>query len=162
MPDNELARSAGVDIDPASRAPRVDSGFRTGRPGVFAIGNLVHPVDTADVAALDGVAVADVVVSYLDGKRCGPSHLELVAAPPFRWVVPSTVRPDDVGTVLHRLRLWTDRYAALPVVVLRQRGRVVAHQRIPWPAAPGRMFRVPAGILRGLDVEAGPVTIGLR
>jgi thioredoxin reductase len=29
----------------------VDGALRTSRPGVFAAGNLVHPVDTADVAA---------------------------------------------------------------------------------------------------------------
>jgi thioredoxin reductase len=46
IPDHELARSAGLTIDPGSRAPLVDTALRTSRPGVFAAGNLVHPVDT--------------------------------------------------------------------------------------------------------------------
>jgi len=43
IPDNELARGAGLDIDPATRGPRVDSALRTSTPGVFAAGNLLHP-----------------------------------------------------------------------------------------------------------------------
>jgi len=58
IPDNELARSAGLEIDRGSRSPVVDTALRTSSPGVFAIGNLLHPVDTADVAALDGSHVA--------------------------------------------------------------------------------------------------------
>ena len=66
IPDHELARSAGLDIDPGTQGPVVDTALRTSRPGVFAVGNLLHPVDTADIAALDGRHVADHVRAYLD------------------------------------------------------------------------------------------------
>ena len=52
IPDHELARTGGLAMDPATRGPVVDAGLRTSRPGVFAVGNLLHPVDTADGAAL--------------------------------------------------------------------------------------------------------------
>ncbi len=48
-----------------------------------------------------------------------------------------------------------------PTVVLRQNGRVVARRRLAWPAAPGRVFRVPADITGKVDFAAGPVTISL-
>ena len=54
IPDHELARRSGVAVDRGSRGPVVDEQFRTNRRGVFAIGNLVHPAETADVCALDG------------------------------------------------------------------------------------------------------------
>ena len=47
--------------------PVVDTALRASVPGVFAVGNLVHPVETADVAALDGVHVATRVVEWLAG-----------------------------------------------------------------------------------------------
>ena len=59
IPDHELARTGGLAMDPATRGPVVDAGLRTSSPGVFAVGNLLHPVDTADGAALDGRHVAD-------------------------------------------------------------------------------------------------------
>jgi len=58
IPDHELARAAGLAMDPKTQGPLVDTASRTSRPGVFAIGNLLHPVDTADIAALDGRHVA--------------------------------------------------------------------------------------------------------
>ena len=65
IPDHELARAGGLQIDRGTRGPLVDTAQRTSAAGVFAIGNLVHPVDTADIAALDGAAVADPVLDYL-------------------------------------------------------------------------------------------------
>jgi thioredoxin reductase len=62
IPDNELARRSGLTMDPSIKGPAVDSNFRTSRDNVFAIGNLVHRVAAADRCALDGRAVAAVVV----------------------------------------------------------------------------------------------------
>ena len=63
FPDSELARAADLEIDPNTRGPLIDTRQATSNPGVFAIGNLTHPVDTADVAALDGRAVAQHVLA---------------------------------------------------------------------------------------------------
>ncbi|UGQ11355.1 NAD(P)/FAD-dependent oxidoreductase [Yinghuangia sp. ASG 101] len=161
IPDNELARAAGIDIVPGSKSPVVDAALRTDKEGVFAIGNLLHPVDTADVAALDGAAVADHVVAHLAGQRPEGTSLPLTAEAPFRWVAPSLLHRNDPAPPRRRLLLWSDRYVPFPKVVLRQQGRIVADQRLWWPAAPGRVFRVPSGMLRSVDWNAGPVTIGL-
>ena len=72
IPDNELARTVGAKIDMASKAPVVDAMLRTSAAGVFAIGNLVHPVDTADVAAMDGRHIELEVLNWLrDGRTPG-------------------------------------------------------------------------------------------
>jgi NADPH-dependent 2,4-dienoyl-CoA reductase/sulfur reductase-like enzyme len=65
IPDHELARRSGLAINAAVKGPAVDTTFRTSRDGVFAIGNLVHEVAAADRCALDGKAVAAVVVASL-------------------------------------------------------------------------------------------------
>ena len=62
IPDNELARRSGLEMEPTLKGPVVDDGFRTSRDDVFAIGNLVHEVAAADRCALDGKAVAAEVV----------------------------------------------------------------------------------------------------
>ena len=43
VPDHELARTAGLDMDPHTLGPVVDTALRSSRAGVFAIGNLLHP-----------------------------------------------------------------------------------------------------------------------
>lgn len=157
--DNELARAAGVDLDPATTGPLVDTAFRTSRDGLFAAGNLVHPVDTADVAALDGRFVAGRVADWLAGDRPNPGSVRLRATDPFRWVAPGRLRAGDARRT--RLLLWSDELVIAPRVALVQDGHRLARLPLPWPAAPGRAFRVPARVLRDVNPAGGDVWIGL-
>lgn len=147
IPDYELAALRGLDIDPASRAPIVDTALRTGAPGIFAAGNLVHPVDTADVAALDGRHVARQVVAYLHGGDAPAATASIIARPPFAWVSPMRYSP--TAPARDRLLLWCEEYVRLPRVMVRQGSRTLSRRTIPWPLAPGRMFRLPWSALKG-------------
>jgi hypothetical protein len=161
IPDNELARSAGLELDPGTLGPAVDSALHTNAPGVFAVGNLLHPVDTADVASLDGTHVVPAVVDWLrEGTVRGGIRLATDAS--LRWVTPQYVEPGEAAPARDRLLAWCDEFVNFPVVEVRQSGSVVSRHRLPWPAAPGRVFRIPASILKGVDVAGGPVEIGLQ
>jgi thioredoxin reductase len=162
IPDHELARLAGLELDPGTRGPLTDTALRTSRPGMFAAGNLLHPVDTADVAALDGRHVADQVVAWLAGSRPAESAVRLQARAPFRWVAPGLLRPGDPAPARSRLLLWTDEFVRVPRVTVTQGGRLIGGRRLPWPAAPGRVFRVPWSLLKAVDPAGGDVTLGLQ
>lgn len=158
--DHELARLRGLDMDPATTGPRVDGALRTSVPGVFAAGNLLHPVDTADCAALDGAHVAGSVAAFLRGEAIPDASVDLIVEPPFRWIAPSILRRGDALPPRGKLLLWTDEYVRTPMVVARQDGVVIGRKRMPWPAAPGRVFRVPVSLLRGMRPGL-PVSVGL-
>jgi thioredoxin reductase len=160
IPDHELARTGGVDLDDGTLGPTVDAGLRTSAPGVFAVGNLVHPVDTADVAALDGVHVAAAVRDWL---RAGTVRrgVHLVAESPLRWISPQYVEPGTEAPPRRRLLSWTDSLVRRPVLEASQGGIVVGRVRPWWPAAPGRAFRIPSGIIDGIDPAGGEVSIRL-
>ncbi len=163
IPDHELARLGGVEIDRGTRGPQVDARLRTSQPGVFAIGNLVHPVDTADVAALDGRHVADSVRRWFDGGAASVAApgVPLVADPPFTWVAPNLVRPGDGVPARRRILLWTDERRLTPRIAVHQGGREIARRTLPWPAVPGRVLRVPSSVLDGVRADAGEVRLRL-
>ncbi|MER7369516.1 NAD(P)/FAD-dependent oxidoreductase [Nonomuraea wenchangensis] len=162
IPDHELARSGGLDLDEGTRGPRVDTSLATSVPGVFAAGNLLHPVDTADVAALDGRHVAAAVLGHLAGEPApGGDGVPLVAEAPLRWVAPQLVRPGGPPPSRGKLLLWSDAFRTLPRVTATQDGRVLGRTRLPWPAAPGRVFRVPFSLVAGADPAGGPVRLTL-
>jgi len=143
IPDYELAQSNGLVMDPGSRGPLVDTALRTSRDGIFAAGNLLHPVDTADVASLDGVHAAHQVMRWLAGEQAPETAARIMADAPFTWVSPGLVRTGDVAPARDRVLLWSTEYRALPKVVVRQGTRVLARRTLPWPVSPGRVFRLP-------------------
>jgi len=161
IPDSELAIQLGLEAQPGSLAPRVDTALRTEMPGVFAAGNLLHPVDTADNAALDGRHVASAVRRWLAGHDPGAPGVRIDPGAGLVWIAPGLVRPSDPAPVRGRLVAWSSEYRRFPTVVAVQDGRVVGHVRTPWPAAPGRVFRVPFSVLSGVDPAGPAVTVSL-
>lgn len=162
IPDHELARSAGIALDRGTRGPLVDSVGRTDRPGVFAAGNVVHPVDTADVAALAGAHVARAVELHLADRLGSPGPtVPLIADEPFKWLSPGLYQPGLPAPARGRLETWVEEFVRAPVVTVTQDGRVLTRRLVPWPASPGRVFRIPWSVLDRVDPSDGPVHLRL-
>jgi thioredoxin reductase len=89
IPDHELARAAGIAIDPGTRGPAVDTCLETSVGNVFAAGNLVHAAETADVAALSGVHAARHIAAALRADQGR-------AAPPPDTLPPGTLPPNTL------------------------------------------------------------------
>ncbi len=98
IPDQELARVAGISIDPGTRGPAVDTALESCVSHIFAAGNLVHAAETADVAALGGRhAARHIAMALRDpppaGTRLVPARrVPLTVAAPLRWISPNAVR----------------------------------------------------------------------
>lgn len=129
IPDNELLRARGVEIDPAHLGPVVDQAMHTSVRGIFTVDNVNHPVETADVVALVGEFAAKQVLAYLAGVPIAERSVRIHAADPIRWVTPGEYVP---GSKLPRDRLvaWVDTFKTLPTVVVHQGGKIIARQRL--------------------------------
>ncbi|MET8176928.1 NAD(P)/FAD-dependent oxidoreductase [Streptomyces clavifer] len=161
VPDHELARRAGIVLDPGTRGPAHDAAYRTSRPGVFAAGNLLHAVEPAGVAADEGRAVAVSVLHRLAGtdEPAGEGR-PLVADAPLRWIAPNVTGPDAATRPAgDRFVLRTARRLALPLLVVSQGGRELHRQRLLLPAVPGRPLHLAAGWLDRVDPEGPAVHI---
>lgn len=161
VPDHELARTGGLAMDPATRGPVVDAALRTSAAGVFAVGNLLHPVDTADCAALDGRHVAAAVARWLTHGPEPHTGPRIRTVGPVRWVAPQVISGGDEAP-RGDLLMWVDEYRRLPRLRAVQDGKVLARRRTPWPASPGRVYRAPWSLVAGADPAGGDVTVSFE
>ncbi|MFF0072557.1 NAD(P)/FAD-dependent oxidoreductase [Streptomyces sp. NPDC005494] len=160
VPDHELARRGGIQLDPGTRGPAYDAAYRTSRPGVFAAGNLLHAVERAGVAAEEGRAVAVPVLHHLAGTgEPAGSRKPLLVDAPLRWIAPNVTGPDGARPQGDRFVLRTTRRLSRPLLVVTQGRRELHRQRLLLPAIPGRPIHLAAGWLDGVDPEGPPVRI---
>jgi glycerol-3-phosphate dehydrogenase len=94
IPENELARRADVKTGKPALGPQVDSQFRTSQPGIFAAGNLLRGVETADWAAWEGRSAAHSIARYLETTEWNATRLEIHAEPPLDWICPNVLGPN--------------------------------------------------------------------
>ena len=65
IPDNELARKAGLLLD-ESKSPVIDGEFRTNKRHIYAVGNATLPIKSADTCALQGRKLGEIIASEID------------------------------------------------------------------------------------------------
>ena len=59
IPENEISKGMGVDMNPVTSGPKVNESLETNIPGVFACGNVLHVHDLVDYVSEEaGVAAA--------------------------------------------------------------------------------------------------------
>jgi hypothetical protein len=153
--ENELVRTSGTEIDPASTAPLVDTALRTARPGLLCAGNLVHPVLTADAAALDAATAVTAAIAALRAPSAVPPSVGFELGQPLRWVAPARVGADLVVPPRARFVLWSAEHRRRPEVEVRQGGRLLWRARSGHSLVPERPFEIPAGWVADVQVP-GP------
>jgi thioredoxin reductase len=178
IPDHELARAAGIAIDPGTRGPAVDTTLETSARNVFAAGNLVHAAETADVAALGGIHAARHIAVALHGRDpASPTDVPSQASgaaghrvpvtvePPLAWISPNAIRfaapadaassPPPRGRFLLRSQVFRRR----AVLEARQGDQVLARERAR--LIPGRPVHLDAAWLARVRPCDGPVLVAL-
>jgi thioredoxin reductase len=164
IPDHELARHAGLDLDPGTRGPTVDTRLRTSAAGVFAAGNLVHAAETADIAALSGRHAARQIATLLAEPWAAAEvkrRLPVVAEPPLRWISPNAVAVTADGPApppLGRFVLRSAEFRQVARIEVRQDGQVLGRSG-PVRLIPGRPVHLGAGWLARIDPAGGPVHV---
>jgi L-2-hydroxyglutarate oxidase LhgO len=94
IPENELARRGSVRTGKPSLGPQVDAWYRTSQVGVFAAGNLLRGVETADWAALEGRSAARSIARFLGNAEWSGSRVEIRPEAPFAWICPNVLSPN--------------------------------------------------------------------
>jgi len=92
IPENELTREVGIELDPVTRGPIVNENRETEIEGVFACGNVLHVHDLADYVSEEGETVGKAVKEYIMGKRRYRSQsVKIIPGENIGYVVPQHI-----------------------------------------------------------------------
>lgn len=162
IPDHELARAAGLEMDPGTRGPVVDTALETSEPGVFAAGNLVHAAETADIAALSGRHAAQGIAAALQrGPAPEPVRLPVMVEPPLLWISPNAVRVGGPVPPRGRFVLRSRVFRRRARIEVRQEGRRLATSN-SYRIVPDRPLPLGAAWISRADPGGGPVVVRIR
>ena len=111
LPENELSRSAGVELSPVTSGPVVNDRLETSIDGIFACGNVLHVHDLVDYvsmeASLAGKNAASYIKNEIDSDISGEvKTIPVNAVSGVRYTVPQFVQPqlmDETLTVRFRV-----------------------------------------------------------
>ena len=115
IPENELSKSAGVELSPVTSGPVVSDNLETNVSGIFACGNVLHVHDLVDFVSQEAVTAGKNAAAYI-GAGCRDDEnkiVELIPEGGVRYTVPKFVRPammEDNLTVRFRVGdVYTDK-----------------------------------------------------
>jgi thioredoxin reductase len=105
IPENELSKMAGVEIDSLTGGPVVDHWRETNVSGIFAGGNVVHVHDLVDNVSWEGeIAGARAARFARKGKLEKEKKIILKPGRNIRYVVPQTISPQNDVTLYARVK----------------------------------------------------------
>ena len=91
IPENEISRSIGVDMEPVTSGPIVNESLETSVEGVFACGNVLHVHDLVDFVSEEAAAAGRNAAAYVKaGGTLGEKSKEIPiqAVDGVRYTVP--------------------------------------------------------------------------
>ena len=107
LPENELSKTAGVDLSPITSGPVVNDSLETNIPGVFACGYVLHVHDLVDFVSQEATNAGKNAAKYIkEGEVTSAKQIEILPVDGVRYTVPKYVRPevmDDTLTVRFRV-----------------------------------------------------------
>lgn len=104
LPENELTRQAGIEMNPVTNGPSVNQYMQTSVPGIFACGNVVHVNDLVDNVTTEsmqaGACAARYVALWKDGAVQGEmagerNSVKAVPGSNVRYLCPQSICLDS-------------------------------------------------------------------
>lgn len=122
IPENELSRGMGVEMDRVTSGPVVNESLETSIPGVFACGNVLHVHDLVDYVSEEAGRAGANAAKFVKGELAGEAadtagDVAIIATEGARYTVPRHInvdRMDDLLTVRFRVgAVFKDSYISV-------------------------------------------------
>lgn len=97
IPENEISRGMGVDMNPVTSGPKVNESLETNIEGVFACGNVLHVHDLVDFVSEEAGTAGRNAAEYVkqgEERRRGGKEIKMNPVEGVRYTVPGTINVD--------------------------------------------------------------------
>ena len=139
IPENELSKDVGVELDRVTSGPVVDEYRETLRPGVFACGNVLQVHDLVDYVTEESQIAGKGAADYIFGKKKGGTFISTKGINGVRYIVPQRVNIE--GTESLKLYFRVGQVYKGARVVVECDGKVLSSKK-KIKLAPGEMENV--------------------
>lgn len=140
LPENELSRQAGIEMDERISGAIVDETRQTSMPGVFACGNVLHVHDLADNVSYEAEIAGKAAAAFaLSPKATADAVHKIIACDGVRYTVPQVLSESADGKLDIYFRV-SDVYKPARLTV--SCGETVLLRRKKQIMTPGEMEKI--------------------
>jgi len=141
IPENELTREIGAEMNRVTSGPNVDDKLQTNVEGVFACGNVLHVHDLVDYVSQEAALAGENAAAYVMGQKAEKTHkVTLKGENGVRYTVPQTIDVENMrDSVVVRFRV-ADIYNNRSIAVYYDGEKISSRKKKVM--APGEMEQV--------------------
>ncbi len=114
IPENELSKNAGIELDRITNGPSVDEYRETLHKGVFACGNVLQVHDLVDYVTEESQIAGEGAAKFIKGEKKSGDYINTQGTNGVRYIVPQRINKETdkdvklyfrVGQVFKNVRL---------------------------------------------------------
>ncbi len=141
IPENELSRAAGLQMDPRTNGPVVYENMETSAKGIFASGNVVHVHDLVDfVTAESERAGRSAAIYAMQGNPKAGRCIEVKNGNAVNYTVPQKIRMNNVDKFVEVMFRVNNVYKDMEICVMSGDQKLAGFKREHM--APGEMEKI--------------------
>ena len=140
IPENEISKQAGVQLDPRTRGPVVYEDLSTSIEGIFACGNVLHVHDLADNVAEEAAKAANSACDYVEGKNHYEGSIAVKTKPGIGYTVPQHIHTPIPNMVTISFRV-NKVFGASTILVKDENDQLIAKFKRSF-IVPGSMEKI--------------------
>lgn len=160
IPENELSKNAGVELDLRTNGLVVSESMETNREGIFACGNVVHVHDLVDFVTEEAKNAGKNAAKYIKGKKRLNNFTEIKNGENISYTVPQKFEIESLDGNLNVFMRVRNVFKNKQIVVKDEEGNVIQSFKKPH-VVPAEMERII--ILKDkLKNAKGAITISLE
>jgi thioredoxin reductase/CxxC motif-containing protein len=153
IPENELAKTCGIVIDPVTSGALVDGRLMTSVPGVFSCGNGLHVHDIVDMVSEEAESAAKSAVAFLREVSSEICQVPVSVESAIRYALPRSILQNTNTSLAIRVK----NPGRMQTVLVRQ-GDAVLVKKASRRLSPAEMIRLSLPPVSGAD----RLTVSLR